>query len=73
MNADFAIKSLTDPPPTQLSSADITPYLPGPNDEKALFLDRCGRCHIAGTALQMSRNAGGWEAMRTRAQGVGRK
>jgi virginiamycin B lyase len=60
MNADFAITSLTSPPATQLSSADITPYLPGPDDEKALFLDRCGRCHSVGTALQISRDADGW-------------
>jgi streptogramin lyase len=57
---DFSIKSLDAPPASQLSTADIYPFLPGPSDGKEMFALRCTNCHNLGTPLQASRNADGW-------------
>jgi streptogramin lyase len=57
---DFSIKSLDAPPASQLSTADIYPFLPGPSDQKDMFALRCTNCHNLGTPLQASRDSDGW-------------
>jgi hypothetical protein len=56
-NVNFSIQPTNDPPAIQLSTADVWPLLPGTSDQKDLFLNRCGRCHSLGIALQKPREA----------------
>jgi streptogramin lyase len=63
---DFTIKALDATPALELSTSDITPLLPGPDDEKGIFLNRCTNCHTLGVPLQSRRTAAGWEAVYAR-------
>jgi len=58
--ANFSISPLSAPPAIQLSTADLLPLLPGPNDERDAFVAHCGDCHNLSTPLQKPRSAAEW-------------
>jgi len=58
--ANFSISPLSAPPAIQLSTADLLPLLPGPNDERDAFVAHCGDCHNLSTPLQRPRSAAEW-------------